>query len=137
MRRILSILLAIGLGLGPALAAVPANALAAGLLSGRSGWTGKVDESSLPACCRRNGKHHCVITALENGETSIAAPDCCPCLPHALVSTAPVTAALLAVSTDAQAYPAERVAARNSTDGVRSSDRHSWPKRGPPASQTI
>jgi hypothetical protein len=137
MRRILSILLAIGLGLGPALAAVPANALAAGLLSARSGWTGKVDESSLPACCRRNGKHHCVMTALENGETSISAPDCCPCLPHALVSTAPVSAALLAVTTDSLAYPTERVAARYSTDGTRSSDHRSWPKRGPPALQTI
>src|ERR1700733_16076757 len=137
MRRILSILLAIGFGLGPALAAVPANALAAGLLSARSGWTGKVDESSLPACCRRNGKHHCVMTALENGETSISAPDCCPCLPHALVSTAPVSAALLAVTTDSLAYPTERVAARYSTDGPRASDPRSWPKRRPPALQTI
>jgi hypothetical protein len=137
MRRILSILLAIGLGLGPALAAVPANALAAGLLSGRSGWTGKVDESSLPAGCRRNGKHHCVMTALENGETSVAAPDCCPCLPHALVSTAPVSAALLTVATGVPAYPAERIAAHSSTDGPLTSDRRGWPKRGPPASQTI
>jgi hypothetical protein len=129
------------LGLGPALAAVPANALAAGLLSGRSGprsgWTGKVDESSLPACCRRNGRHHCVITALENGETSISAPDCCPCLPHALVSTAPVSAALLAVAAGAPSYPAERIAVHSSTDGALTSDRRSWPKRGPPALQTI
>jgi len=137
MRRILSILLAIGLGLGPALAAVPANALAAGLLSGRSGWTGKVDESSLPECCRRNGRHHCVMTALEHGESSIAAPDCCPCLPHALVSTAPVSIALPAVATGAPAYPAERLAMHSSMDSLLTSDWRSWPKRGPPASQTI
>ena len=64
MRRILSILLLLVLGLGPE---APATALASGLISGpASAWSGKVDESRLPACCRRNGKHHCAMSAGES-----------------------------------------------------------------------
>src|SRR5580658_10528818 len=99
MRRILSILLLISLGLGPG-----ATALSASVLSGlRSAWTGNVDESHLPACCRRNGKHHCAMgsqdgSSSSNSETSVSANDSCPYMPHTLASTAPVSAALLAIS---------------------------------------
>jgi hypothetical protein len=129
MRRILSILLALGLVLGPLLATVPANALA-------SGWTGKLDESRLPACCRRNGMHHCVSGAVR-GENSISAQDCCPCMPHALVATAPAVAALPAVPAGTLAHPAERITVYGSVDGIRTRDRRGWPKRGPPSFENI
>src|ERR1700744_428938 len=96
MRRFLSILLLLCLGLGPGTDLLSASTLATAL---RSGWTGKVDESRLPACCRRNGKHHCVMSSQQastsDGETTISANDCCPCVPLTLASTAPITPALL------------------------------------------
>jgi hypothetical protein len=82
MRRLLSILLLLGLGMGPAFASIPAHALA-------SGWTGKVDEAAVPACCRRNGKHHCAMSAMQalEGETMFSSSDCCPCMPHGDATT--------------------------------------------------
>src|SRR5215471_8525816 len=44
MRRVLSILLALAFGLGPVAFAL-----------------GYDESSSLPACCRRQGAHHCVM----------------------------------------------------------------------------
>ncbi|HTX42579.1 MAG TPA: hypothetical protein VMD25_12165 [Acidobacteriaceae bacterium] len=31
-------------------------------------FTGTVDEAALPACCRRNGKHHCMMYAMMMGQ---------------------------------------------------------------------
>jgi hypothetical protein len=39
-------------------------------------------DASLPACCRRNGKHHCMMRGMEleqRGFTTVAAK--CPCTP--------------------------------------------------------
>lgn len=55
-----------------------------------------VDESRLPACCRRNGKHHCAmseemvgrIVAASSGKTpTIGAPGHCPFYPTAQNAT--------------------------------------------------
>ncbi len=92
MRRLLSILLLLGLILGPALEAIPAQALAwshgsAQRSALRSGWTGKLDESTIPLCCRRNGKHHCTM-AVPAGETVLTSSECCPCFPHSIAAAA-------------------------------------------------
>lgn len=57
MKRILSTLLILIFGLGPLLEALPASA-----------------ESSLPACCRRHGAHHCAMSAVKTPIASEAAP---------------------------------------------------------------
>src|ERR1035441_8152424 len=83
------------LGLGPALASVPTVAVVSGWISG---WTGKADESRLPACCRRNGAHHCAMSEASSGhshETFVTAPNTCPNMPRTLAATAPPIAAFL------------------------------------------
>jgi hypothetical protein len=125
MRRILSIVLALIVGLGPALAAVPANALTLG-------WNANGDESGLPACCRRHGVHHCAMGTQTIGETSISASDCCPCWPHAVASTA---APLAALGSHGQSLRTaiERRSPHQAEVAAGISDRRSWPKRGPPS----
>ena len=141
MRRILSIMLALVVGLGPALASVPANAL--GLASG---WTGKVDESQLPACCRRNGAHHCSmgttrgatgsIASQSKAATTLSAACSCPWWPHALASTA-VQAAALRAASHALPVTVEFHSAHRPLIAAGIADRHSWPPRGPPALNTL
>jgi len=134
MRRILSILLLISLGLGPG-----ATALSASVLSGlAAAWTGNVDESRLPACCRRNGKHHCAMGSQDgspssNSETSVSANDSCPYMPHALASTAPVSAALVATASGTIPLAIEAHAVHACEAAPTVSNRRNWPKRGPPA----
>jgi hypothetical protein len=136
MRRILSILMALVLGLGPALAAVPAEALA--LRSGWSGWTGQADESHLPACCRRHGAHHCSMGAAEGSSrasegTSLAAPSTCPCAPASLASIATVAVAMPAGPPNALPFPEERRALPGSVVEASASGLHRQPQRGPPS----
>jgi len=80
MRKILSILLLMALGL-PSLTP---------LLAMRSS-----DEASLPACCRRNGKHHCMMSMTERARLSnhtptfSAPPEKCPYCPSAIPNIHP------------------------------------------------
>jgi hypothetical protein len=134
MRRILSILLMLVLVSGPA---GPASALASGLASG---WTGKVDESRLPACCRRNGKHHCAIMSspdAADGPTSISANNSCPFMPRTLASTAPSVVALLNAAASHLEFPTQFLARHGSVTAAPINDRHNWPQRGPPAAQLL
>jgi len=135
MRRILSILLLLVLGLGPA---VPVGALASSI---RSGWTGKIDESRVPACCRRDGKHHCSMSAEQfanlSGEITVTASDSCPCMPRALASTAPQLSALPQTAPIATYLCTEFQALRSLDSAAHTSSRRDWPRRGPPASQTL
>src|SRR5271156_3857634 len=126
MRRVLSILLLLVLSLGPA---ATAGALASGPASG---WTGKIDESRIPACCRRNGKHHCSMgsqadSAPSTGETSVFANDSCPCSPRALASTAPTTVALLGFNASSTAYPSRLRVQLPTAAAWQISERRSWP----------
>lgn len=131
MRRILSILVAVVLGLGPAISAVPARAMA-------SGWTGQVDEAKIPACCRRNGKHHCFMAASPAGETTVSAPsESCPSAPHALVSTAPASAALAAEPLVCFDSHISLHQTRPRTAALRTRTDRTWPKRGPPSLQAL
>ena len=137
MRRTLSILMLLVLGLGQA---APASMLASGLMSGRASvWSGKVDESRLPACCRRNGKHHCDMgseasqPAEAGGESTVSALDSCPFMPHALTSTAPSVAAIAASAAKSSALRSELRVEHGVGPAVQKNDRRSWPKRGPPS----
>jgi hypothetical protein len=136
MRKILSILVLLALGLG----AIPVDALASGLASG---WTGKVDESRLSACCRRNGRHHCSMGSPEqqsahpSSETAVSAKEFCPCMPRALASTVPPMVALVHTAATSTAYASQRRASQNIAATARLTDRRSQPKRGPPAIQIL
>jgi hypothetical protein len=132
MRRILSILIALVLGLAPGLASIPARALTSGFASG---WTGKSDDSSLPACCRRNGKHHCAldVAASAPGEISVSAPGSCPFAPHALASTAPSISAIVQDAPGSSLFSAQRLTLSGIATATSASDQHTWPKRGPPS----
>jgi hypothetical protein len=137
MRRTLSILLVLGLGMGPAMAAVPASALSLGLISAlRSGTIGKVDESHLPACCRHNGKHHCRMgdgADAARGETGLSAKDTCPFLPRSLASTAPTVAAIVSASTNSIVIPTELRALQGDASEERIRNLRVWQARGPPS----
>jgi hypothetical protein len=134
MRRALSIpailltlFLALSLGAEPVWAAVPQGGLA-------SGWTGQVDESKLPACCRRHGAHHCDMAGYQPGdhETAISSTGCCPSIPRALASN-PAPFATLAAPDSASALFVERHSPQAAVISAGISERRGWPKRGPPA----
>ena len=128
MRRILSMAVMLVLSLGPMLAAVPALALA-------SGWTGKIDQSRIPACCRRNGTHHCTMAQDAQAsphESAVSAPGCCPCLPPALASATTPFAGLPSSGASSLALSAERSSSQARIETARASDRRVQPLRGPP-----
>jgi hypothetical protein len=135
MRRILSILLAIAFGLGPVLAAVPAEALA-------FGWGASHEDSRLPACCRRNGTHHCGMntqneaSSSEHGTTAVAYGTC-PYFPRSLASTMTSSIALLAAGTTQSQLLADWHTPQASAAAARISEQRTWPKRGPPAIEIL
>jgi hypothetical protein len=129
------------LGLGQA---APASILASGLMSGpASVWSGKVDESRLPACCRRNGKHHCAMgseasqAADSSGETTVSALDSCPFMPHALTATAPSVIAIAASAANSLALASELRVEQGVGPAAQMSARRSWSQRGPPEVQIL
>jgi len=49
-------------------------------------------DANLPACCRRNGKHHCMmdmemLQAMQNGTQASVLPMKCPMYPRAITTT--------------------------------------------------
>lgn len=137
MRRLLSILLLLVLALGPAIAAVPAQALA-------SGWTGERDEASLPACCRRNGVHHCGMNAdghssaiSVKSETTVSPTCTCPCFPGSAASVVAPVDALAADGAAELAVVTRWHALQSGVDAARFNQQRTWPKRGPPVSQSF
>lgn len=98
-------------------------------------FTATVDESALPACCRRNGKHHCMMVAMMMGEIPghPVVAEKCPyspfaglaiMLPHAFVSHLR-TAIVRHAAVLAAAVPQAEA-------GYRVSFHRSRQKRGPP-----
>jgi hypothetical protein len=121
MRRVLALLLLVGFSLpliAPAFASHP-------------------DEASLPACCRRNGEHHCAMSGMIQagaaGRDRTVAPKC-PFAPFAAVALMLphpyATKAASAVSTP-HAGPAAMV--RDAEAGFRVSFDRTRQKRGPPS----
>ncbi len=98
-------------------------------------FAGTVDESSLPACCRRNGKHHCMMYAMMMGQIPghpVFAEKCpyspfaglAVMLPHAFATHAQRATVRHAAVLDARIPQAEA--------GYRISFHRSRQKRGPP-----
>jgi len=119
VRRVLAVLLIALFGLlavSPALSADP--------------------ESSLPACCRRAGKHRCAMAA-ESGAPSGPAFQSgvrCPYFPGSLVKTSSPGASAAIVSLAISAPPASYTAMRSAAAaGATFSPSRSHQKRGPPS----
>ncbi len=74
MRRVVGVFLILLFWLGPLAAVLPANA-----------------ESRLPACCRRNGAHHCALSAASHpysgGSPVFAHPSQCPSFPDSVIAS--------------------------------------------------
>jgi hypothetical protein len=97
-------------------------------------------ETGLPACCRRNGKHHCakMDQFLKSVDTRApqfrSAPQHCPFYPHSKTATivtshiglAPSVAIFAAVVSHPSVHPQTHAFYRLSLDRSRQ-------KRGPPA----
>jgi hypothetical protein len=94
-----------------------------------------VGESTVPACCRKSGKHHCMTHSHANSTgTSVASlRDKCPCVPQATVAThvefsAPSSSQVIYAGL--LAHPA---VAPQTEAGFRVSHSRARQKRGPPA----
>ena len=119
MRRALALLLLVGFSfplIAPALTAPP-------------------DESTLPACCRRAGAHHCAmgdVTAVVPARShSIAAK--CPCCPFGRVAlTLPHAFAALSATPSAALAAGPAIPVRDAEAGYRISADRTRHKRGPP-----
>ena len=97
-------------------------------------------ESNLPACCRRDGKHHCGMTDRDMAETpsSGAAVDAlrakCPFFPSGGAVLPQPGAALLAASQPAGISIVSQIAAPAQAEaGYRISFNRFHQKRGPPS----
>jgi hypothetical protein len=93
-------------------------------------------DSTIPVCCRKNGKHHCMARGMAQGSSGAAisvVTEKCPCCPHATVASqtqfcAPATSQ--AVFAGLLRHPA--VAPQTEASYRISYDR-SRQKRGPPS----
>ena len=99
-------------------------------------FTGSVDESALPACCRRNGKHHCMMYRMMMGEVPSkyqTVTEKCPYSPFSHLSLLLFHAYLRhehpVVTTQAATLTA---LVRQTEAGYRISFHRSRQKRGPP-----
>jgi hypothetical protein len=94
--------------------------------------------SELPACCRRNGKHHCMMSqtgaAGSSGVAFRAEPEKCPVSPFLRATAAHFETPFVPASVIAVALvPIRPVKAVRSVSLHRASYETSCQKRGPPA----
>lgn len=102
--------------------------------------TATPDDSSLPACCRRNGKHHCMMSGMMMGDTSssFTVSEKCPYSPFAGVSLMlPHVFASGSRSANASHAPGPSAIVRDAEAGYRISFHRARQKRGPPARLTL
>jgi len=118
MRRILAMFLLAAFGLP-----VAASALA---------WAQDSGSPHLPACCRRNGAHHCAMLAASNGAPAVSAT--CPSFPQPS-ATAPATnvAALVPPPPATLLHRTTFTASQRAETQRRLSRERSRHKRGPPS----
>jgi hypothetical protein len=130
MRRALSILLVLFFGLGP---------LAATL--------GAEEDTSLPACCRRLGAHHCAMRMSDasrmpdaatmadaaSGKAGLRAPATCPSLPDYAAATTSAPYALTALPVSLPGLLAQRHSPAAGRAAARLSQIRTRSGRAPPA----
>jgi len=94
-------------------------------------------ESNLPACCRKDGKHHCMMqmeSRSASGDSFVAAGEKCPYFPNSIAATHVETFAP-ALSRTIFAGIIQHPAISPQTEaGYRASYLRSGQKRGPPSS---
>jgi hypothetical protein len=97
-------------------------------------------ESNLPACCRRNGSHHCGMMAQDMAETPPSGPAAdafrvkCPFFPTGGATVPECEPALVARSQTAGVAVSSQIADRGEAEvGYRISLKDSHQKRGPPS----
>ena len=95
------------------------------------------EPTNLPACCRRDGNHHCArqVGKPATTGTQIAATSVCPIFPTGKVTPAPLqlgflapTLSRLAIEFHLEASPAPQPVTRQSDAPIRP-----WQQRGPPS----
>lgn len=92
-------------------------------------------DAGLPACCRRDGKHHCAdgMALAVPSKYAVASEKCCfPVLPQALLML-PHAFTADAVSSAALPLSTPEAVAREAESARRISRERSRHKRGPPA----
>ncbi len=126
MRRGLSIFLALFFGLGPLTATLQAS-----------------DDSRLPACCRRNGAHHCamsnammarMIQAAYGSTPILTPPSHCPLYPHGPATSIARVHALTPPAASLPALFEQPHSPVTSRADARVSQLRTRAGRGPPAS---
>ena len=98
------------------------------------------DKASLPACCRRNGKHHCMMSADEGATLSSdtqafdAPPQQCPYYPASIAIVHGDLFALPAAQAVYAGLIAHPAVVAQTESKLRISRARSRQKRGPPSS---
>jgi len=127
MRRTLSIFLVLLFSLAP---------LAASLDTGSDAN----EDASVPACCRRHGAHHCLMTmqtaamlaALNAGKVIATGPSTCPSFPASLPATVSTPHALAGQAVSLPALLAQFHSPATSSAATRISQFRTRSDRGPP-----
>lgn len=97
-------------------------------------------EANLPACCRRNGKHHCMTGMAERSQSSSRTPqfqapaEKCPYCPAAVAVIHDSTFVPLTAQAIFAALTAHPATVAQTESKLRISRSRSRQKRGPPAS---
>jgi hypothetical protein len=92
-------------------------------------------EANLPACCRRHGKHHCMMQAVQGSDGPpglTAVREKCPCFPARTVAVRSVQFAPEPGRLFNAAACGGTLIGPPAQTGVRASFLCSHPKRGPP-----
>lgn len=120
MRRALALLLVLSFS-GPLIAPV---------------FTDSIDQSALPACCRRNGKHHCMMYWMAMGRVPYpyrVIQDKCPYSPFAHLSILTFHGFFGESRRPAASHTSVAAASvRQAEAGYRISSHRTRNKRGPP-----
>jgi hypothetical protein len=124
MRRMLSIFFVLFFTVGPLSAAF-----------------GDTEDASLPACCRRNGTHHCaasvqaaIAIAAASGQAVLTARTTCPCFPASVATNLRAPHALAATLLDDPALLAHPHSPAAARAAARQSQIRTRVSRGPPSS---
>lgn len=125
MRRVLSILLVLFFGLGPLLPTL-----------------GSSDDLRLPPCCRRQGAHHCAMSARTmammtqayGSMPTFTAPATCPLFPGSMAGPLAPARALIAAQTNLPVLPEQVHSPIARRTDVQSTPIHIRSGRAPPVS---